>query len=225
MKPSLPTVLSLTAGYVDTAGFLALNGLFTAHVTGNFVMIGDALAHGSSGIASKLLALPVFAVAVLVLHYAALRAAATPASTLRAMLVAKFVFLVAAAVCAVRYGSIATPDSFPMIMTRMLLVAAMAIQNAAHRIHLASAPPSTLMTGSTTQIMLDVASLLYGKAPVKPEVVKPRLARVAVAVGAFAVGCGLAAPAFIFLGMWCFTVPPVLNLVGLALPSGVSKDD
>jgi uncharacterized membrane protein YoaK (UPF0700 family) len=136
------------------------------------------------------------------------------------MLVAKFVFLTAAAVCAIRYANFAASDSLPMIVTGMLLVVAMAIQNAAHRIHLASAPPSTLMTGSTTQIMLDLASLLYGKAPIKPEVVKPRLARIAVAVGAFAVGCGLAAPAFIFLGMWCFAVPPVLNLVGLALRDG-----
>ncbi|WP_420820207.1 DUF1275 family protein [Salinicola peritrichatus] len=42
----------------------------------------------------------------------------------------------------------------------MLLVAGMAIQNAAHRLHLSSAPPSTLMTGTTTQVMLDLANLL-----------------------------------------------------------------
>ena len=40
----LPLLLSFTAGYVDTAGFLALQGLFTAHVTGNFVTLGASLA-------------------------------------------------------------------------------------------------------------------------------------------------------------------------------------
>jgi uncharacterized membrane protein YoaK (UPF0700 family) len=44
----LPLALSLTAGYVDTAGFLALQGLFTAHVTGNFVTLGASLALGTS---------------------------------------------------------------------------------------------------------------------------------------------------------------------------------
>ena len=37
MRWSLPAVQSLTAGYADTGGFLALKGLFTSHVTGNFV--------------------------------------------------------------------------------------------------------------------------------------------------------------------------------------------
>jgi uncharacterized membrane protein YoaK (UPF0700 family) len=37
MKIALPTLLSFNGGYVDTAGYLALQGLFSAHVTGNFV--------------------------------------------------------------------------------------------------------------------------------------------------------------------------------------------
>lgn len=217
MKPNLPTVLSLNAGYVDTAGFLALHGLFTAHVTGNFVMIGQALAHGSSGIVSKLLALPVFCVTVVALQYVALRTSAPPERALRVMLVAKFLFLAAAAACAVSYGSFPDPDGLAPVLTGMLLVAAMAIQNAAHRIHLASAPPSTLMTGTTTQIMLDLGSLLSGKAPEKPEAIRPRLARFTVAVVAFALGCGLAALSFVLLGMWCFALPPVLALASIVL--------
>src|SRR5437660_10597599 len=56
--------LSFTAGYVDTAVFVGLFGLFTSHVTGNFVLIGAALVHHVNGVATKLVALPVFVLAV-----------------------------------------------------------------------------------------------------------------------------------------------------------------
>jgi uncharacterized membrane protein YoaK (UPF0700 family) len=42
----------------------------------------------------------------------------------------------------------------------MVLVAAMAIQNAVHRVYLGSEPPSTLMTGTTTQITIDLADVI-----------------------------------------------------------------
>src|ERR1700746_3760499 len=64
-RAALPLVLSFNAGYVDTAGFLALQGLFTAHVTGNFVTLGASLALGTSGAVAKLLALPVFGAVVI----------------------------------------------------------------------------------------------------------------------------------------------------------------
>src|SRR6202051_5044629 len=64
-RVTLPLLLSLNAGFVDTAGFLALQGLFTAHVTGNFVTLGAALVLGTSGAVAKLLALPVFCIVVI----------------------------------------------------------------------------------------------------------------------------------------------------------------
>jgi uncharacterized membrane protein YoaK (UPF0700 family) len=43
-RPVLVNLLSFNGGFVDTAGFLGLQGLFTAHVTGNFVTLGYATA-------------------------------------------------------------------------------------------------------------------------------------------------------------------------------------
>ena len=65
MKLSIPLILTFDGGFVDTAGFLVLQGLFPAHVTGNFVTIGAALTSGSAGVVTKLLTLPVFGLVVL----------------------------------------------------------------------------------------------------------------------------------------------------------------
>jgi uncharacterized membrane protein YoaK (UPF0700 family) len=60
----LPAVLSTTAGAVDVIGFLALGGLFTAHITGNVVVVAAHYVTGGFGDIGPLLAVPVF-VAVL----------------------------------------------------------------------------------------------------------------------------------------------------------------
>jgi uncharacterized membrane protein YoaK (UPF0700 family) len=50
------SVLAAIAGYVDTLSFVALFGLFTAHVTGNFVLIGAEAAGFGQGVVMKLMA-------------------------------------------------------------------------------------------------------------------------------------------------------------------------
>src|SRR4249920_3338585 len=59
--------LSFIAGYVDTAGFIALSGIFTAHITGNIVLAGSSIAryHKFDDVFSKLILIPVFIVGVI----------------------------------------------------------------------------------------------------------------------------------------------------------------
>src|SRR5205085_2143378 len=97
MRISLPDVLSANAGYVDTAGFLALNGLFTSHVTGNFVTLGSSLVLGTSGALAKVLALPVFCLTVFLLRLLGQRHKGAGHSALRALLTLQFTLLVAGA--------------------------------------------------------------------------------------------------------------------------------
>src|SRR3989442_14623389 len=56
----LPAVLSTTAGAVDVIGFLALGGLFTAHITGNVVIVAAHYVTGGFSQIGPLLADPVF---------------------------------------------------------------------------------------------------------------------------------------------------------------------
>src|SRR5579859_3393926 len=123
-KPLLPTILSVNAGYVDTAGFLAMHGLFTAHVTGNFVTIGAALVLGTSGIIAKLLALPVFCLAVLGARLLRYRLIARGLPVVGILLLIKLLLFVIAAVVALRYGPFGAGDSWVATLAGMTLVTA-----------------------------------------------------------------------------------------------------
>lgn len=224
MKLTLPAVLSLNGGYVDTAGFLSLQGLFTAHVTGNFVTFGAALAHGTTGAFAKLLALPVFCLVVMLVRLIGDHFEARGWPALRLLLALKVCLLALAAVLALALGPFPDGDGASAILTGMVLVSAMAIQNAVHRLHLASAPPTTLMTGTTTQIMIDLTDLMRGVRGEEAGKMRGRLSRMAASVGCFALGCGLAAVLFMIGGMWCFALPPLVALVTLAMRESLPSD-
>lgn len=213
IAPQLPGLLGFNAGYVDTVGFLALNGLFTAHVTGNFVTLGASLIHGTSGALAKLLALPVFCVFVALTRIASNRLVASGQHPMRSLIIAKTLLLAAAGVLMIAYGPFPDANVAPAFFAGMLMVGAMALQNAMQRIHMGSTPPSTLMTGNTTQVMIDLADLFKGVSGEPRQQVLQRLRRMVPAIVIFAVGCALGALAYFFIGMWCFAVPPVVALL------------
>jgi len=216
----LPVLLSLLAGYVDTASFLALHGLFTAHVTGNFVTLGAALVTGHSGVLAKLLALPVFCLVIFALRVAARLLGERRQPGLRGLLALQALLLVAGTVLVLRLAPGHDGDAAAEVVAGMVLVAAMALQNTASRVHLAAAPPTTMMTGTTTQVMIDLADLYGAPLPAEQRAAAvDRLARMGANLGGFAVGCGAAALLFHFVGNACFAVAPLLTLAALPLTS------
>jgi uncharacterized membrane protein YoaK (UPF0700 family) len=208
-------VLSFNAGFVDTAGFLALQGLFTAHVTGNFVTLGASLVLGTSGAIAKLLALPVFCAVVIAARWLGTLLSHHSTHPFTPLLVLKVLLLIAGSVMAIHFGPFHDGDAWQAIATGMVLVAAMAIQNAVHRVHLASAPPSTLMTGTTTQVMLDIADVIYPREGA--QVQTARLAQMATNVVVFAIGCAAAALLYARFSVWCFVVPPLVGALSLII--------
>jgi uncharacterized membrane protein YoaK (UPF0700 family) len=186
-----------------------LQGLFTSHVTGNFVTIGAALVFETSGIIAKLLALPVFCAVILVTRLVSFNLPARwPVS--ETMLTLQLLLLFIAAVLAIAMGPFANGDTGPTIMVGMTLVSAMAIQNAANRIHLSAAPPTTIMTGTTSQMMIDIADMIRGVPGVARDAIRSRLRRMGVAVAGFALGSAAGALLFHAIGKWCFALPPVI---------------
>jgi len=213
--PSIAMVLTFNAGYSDAAGFMALHGLFAAHVTGNFVTIGAALVLGTSGVITKLLALPTFCVFVALARLARYALIARGLPVFKTLLAAELLFLTGAGALAMRYGPFSDGDALPAAIAGLSLVAAMAIQNAFQRVHLAKEPPTTIMTGTTTQVMLDVADLMHGVSGEQKVVIRSRLSRMSKSVLAFGLGCGLAAVCYAGFRTWCFALPPLLTLATL----------
>ena len=101
MQWNLSKVLSFNAGYVDTASFLALHGLFAAHVTGNFVTLGAALiSDNHAGAWTKLAALPMFCVVVLATRLLHTRLERLSRSSYRILLLIMLALFAVAAVLA-----------------------------------------------------------------------------------------------------------------------------
>jgi uncharacterized membrane protein YoaK (UPF0700 family) len=223
MKPGLPILLSVNGGYVDAAGFLALHGLFTTHVTGNFVTLGAALVLGTSGALAKLLALPMFCIVVLGVRLLSVTLATKRLPALRTILGLKLALLTTAALLAIEFGPFDSGDGWAALLTGMALVAAMAIQNAIHRIHMGALPPTTIMTGNTIQIMIDLADLMRGVPADVRAAIHSRLSRMSASVAAFAAGCAAAALIYAKQGIWCFAIPPLVAACTLWLGESIPE--
>jgi uncharacterized membrane protein YoaK (UPF0700 family) len=204
-------LLSFVAAFVDTACFIGLFGLFTAHVTGNFVLIGAALVSRNAAVVAKLLALPVFIVAVLAtaetarwLH-ARQRACATPLLAVQGLL------LLGALAAALLLPQAVQADDLTSLVTGMLAVAAMGVQNALMRIDLASLPPTTVMTGNVTQVTIDALTTRSAAADTKEGgEARQRIARMWPGIVAFTLGAACAAGAFALAGLLSLSLPAAL---------------
>ncbi len=210
---AIAALLSFNGGLVDTAGFLGLQGLFLAHVTGNFVTLGATLALGSHGIVGKILALPEFILVVALARLAggALRARDLP--VLRVLLVAKVVLLAGFFALAVGFGPFPDPDTPLALLTSFAGIAAMALQNAIQRVHLASLPPTTLMTGSTTQATIDAIDLLTGTDQAHATQIRDRFGRLSLSILYFAAGCAVSALLYWLVGFWCLALAVLVAAV------------
>jgi uncharacterized membrane protein YoaK (UPF0700 family) len=209
MKQPLTALLSFNAGFVDTVGFLGLQGLFTAHVTGNFVTFAAALVLGTHGAVGKMLALPEFVAVVALARLAGAELTRRQMPTLTLLLAAKTLCLLAFLMLGVAFGPFPNSDVPTALLAGLAGIAAMALQNAIQRVHFASVPPTTIMTNNTTQAVLDAVDLLRGVAP--PEV-RGRFERIFRSIAAFAFGCAAAALLYYLTAFWSLLVAVVVAI-------------
>lgn len=202
--------LGFFAGYVDTLGFLALFGLFTAHVTGNFILIGAALADPSrSSILLKFLAFPAFIAGVALARILIVLMEKHKIVALRPALLLELALLLGF----MGFGMAASPvgsEAGPLAMTSGLLGAAcMGAHSASSRLLLGHLAPTSMMTGNVTQIVIDSVDLLRGA---DDPTLKARFAKFLWPLLAFALGCVAAAFAYLWFGFAALALPVAILL-------------
>jgi len=197
-------VLAAIAGCVDTIAFVGLHGLFAAHVTGNFVLIGAALVLGTGGILAKLATFPVFVLAVAAGRVAArrLQAPARPLVAAKALLLTTFMIL------GLALGPFDDPDGGALVLTATATVAAMGLQNALMRLAYPTLAPTTIMTGNTTGMVIDLVDL--ATRTLAPEG-RARLARIGRVVLGFTLGCAAGAGGYALVGFGALLIPLALQ--------------
>ncbi len=208
-------LLSFVGGYVDTLGFIALFGLFTAHITGNFVLIGSMIVHPSSGVILKLFALPAFVLAVACTRIIILSYDRRQRSPLRVLYAAETLFLMAFMAAGLLGQPIESDTDLAPILAGILGAIAMGMQHTASGSTLSPLVPTTVMTGNVTNLIIDIVDIFHSRNDKLKALATERVGKLLPAVVAFGIGALCAGFAYLHYSFWALCLP-ILILVGLA---------
>jgi uncharacterized membrane protein YoaK (UPF0700 family) len=219
----LPAVLSLTAESVDAIGFLGLGGLFTAHVTGNLVVLAAHLVVGGEAPVAPMLSVPVFVVALGLTRLLAGALERIGFALLRPLLLLQLLLLVGFLILGVSAGQWIDADGPIAVLEGMLGVSAMAVQNALVQISLKGAPSTAVMTTNITRFMMDVGDVMLGRRPADVDKARDRAMRTWPAIVGFAIGCGLGATCEAAIGLRSLALPAGLALIAVAMSTNLEQ--
>jgi uncharacterized membrane protein YoaK (UPF0700 family) len=200
---------------VDVIGFLAL-GIFTAHVTGNIVVIGALLVRHNRVNPAQILAIPVFMLAVAATWLIAKASRRRGIGLMRPLLLIQFLLIT----CLLIFSAITKPSNDPhglmATVAAMIAVSAMACQFALLRLALPVAPSTAVMTGNLTNAVLAFVDLHSKNQPLMESDSRRLTSAVHRLIGFF-VGCVIATAALMYLGDWAWSLPAALAAVAVAL--------
>ncbi|MFC6415052.1 YoaK family protein [Massilia varians] len=208
--------MGFMAGYVDTLGFVALFGLFTAHVTGNFVLIAVSLADPTQTPSLlKLLAFPAFILGVAASRLLVVRCERRATSAVKPSYLLQLVLLLGFMVCGMLAEPVGKSVGALAMAAGLLGAAAMGAHSAASKLLLTHLAPTSMMTGNVTQLVIDTVDRLRGAAD---DATKARCAKFFWPVLSFALGCAAAAFAYRAFGFVALIVPNAILCLHLLQP-------
>jgi len=204
----LPPLLSVIAGMVDVIGYLSLGGLFTAHVTGNLVVIAALLVRGGTPNMTQILAVPVFIVAVAGVWLIAEAIDTRGPALARPLLLVHFLLLSCVLLFSVIQDPVAHPQGLMAGIAAMIAVSAMACQFALLRLAVPGAPSTAVMTGNLTNTVLSLLDTLARSHPLT-DGADDRVKKTSKLLLGFFAGCVAGAAAVSLLRDWAWSLPVV----------------
>lgn len=213
----LPFVLSIVAGSLDIIGFLGLDGLLTAHITGNLVILAAKVIVHDPSPWSHAIAVPVFMVMVGLTRLLVAGLDRIRVPSLLPLLALQFIFVAAFLGICVAAGRNADPHKAQMIFAGMLGVTAMAVQNALVRISISSAPSTAPMTTNITVFTIAVGDILLGQDRRHVAKARERVRHTWPVIVGFLIGCALGAACELALGLAALVIPMALSGLAFAL--------
>jgi uncharacterized membrane protein YoaK (UPF0700 family) len=217
----LPFVLSVIAGSVDIIGLLGLGGLFTAHITGNIVVLAAKLVVGQQAPLSHLISVPVFMVVLALTRLLVAGLERIAVASLVPLLLLQFLLLLAYFTVSVANGPGIDPSAAIMILAAMSGVAAMAVQNEVARVSLSGAPSTAVMTTNVTLVAIDVGEILFGRNAGNSVKARARAKHTWPAIVGFLIGCALGAACESAFGLRALVLPAGFALLALAMAMAV----
>lgn len=209
----LPALLSVIAGMVDMIGFLSL-GTFTAHVTGDIVVIGALIVRHDRVRPAQILAVPVFMLAVAATWLIARILGKQSGSLMRSLLTTQFLLISCVFIFSGITKPSANPDGVSATIAAMIAVTAMGCQFALLRLTMPVAPSTAVMTGNLTNTVLAVVDV---GSRTGPSALKNsgRITGPLRLLAGFFLGCVLATVAIMYLGDWAWSLPAALAAVAV----------
>jgi uncharacterized membrane protein YoaK (UPF0700 family) len=203
--------LTFAAGFCDTVTFVSANELFSAHVTGNFIVFAyDIIKHFQGKTWVKLLAFPVFILGVISGGYIVRRFADK-----YVLLHIEGYLLLLTGVAAIIISLFEPLPGYALwhtYMPALLIVFSMGLQNAFGKLYTKETfGPTTMMTGNVSQAVLELGNLI--KAGFNSPADLDGLKHHGLIIGGFMLGCLLGALASQRLGLASVIIPGGLFLL------------
>jgi len=198
-------LLALVAGFCDSATFVGGNSIFSAHVTGNFILFAAQFVTMSrnAGGWARLLTFPVFVLAVMTGGWVAARARRK-----KSILLIEGIVLTLAGMAAILLPVLKGLDTQVIIYLVVLATTfGMGLQNAFGKLFArATYGPTTMMTGNVTQAALDLSNLIRERGSAD-EATRTGFKQQRVIIGAFLTGCVIGGALAARMGLGIIILP------------------